>query len=1140
MDSMRTIAIVALYEARTLWRSWFFRIFAGAIVLLLLGLNSLIFSVGQFSTWVFRAVPANVPYVNMLLLNLIQSIVAVILATDFMKRDRSMDTTDVVYIRSMTNTSYVLGKACGNLLVFFCLDAVALACAALFTLFSGGAAPEPAVYVYYACLISLPSLVFCIGLTFFLMSIIRSQPLTLVGMLGLLGLAFFFLPDRLYSLFDFAALRTPLMYSDSVGFGSVPGIAALRAAYLLVGGACVLIAALRLQRLRQSAFASGATLAGAILLSGAAAGAGAFYVHSNLRNDITRAQMIEQHNRQFEAPCISVVREALGISHAGSAIRATAQVTVCNQSGRTIDEYQFRLNPGLAIREIRGSHHVSFRRALDYVFVKPATPLPALALDTIVFVYAGTIDESVCYLDVQPEELARAGTVFFFQKQTRYAFINKRFVLLTPESQFYPQAGAGYSSEHPEVNYTAPAEFSISVTADPALTVISQGVAVRTAGGVTVFCPPKPMPGVSVIIGVYTKRSLAVDSVEYSLLTFAHHDYFKRYFKDLQTDTLVSLIRGLKGDFENRLKFTYPYSRFTMVEVPLQFTEFGRVWTAGHEAMQPEIALLPENGFSLGDADFRSMQRGGFTPRGRDQEVLTPQEQQGMMFQRFVASTFLRDNAGRRLMLRPADRSAAAAQMLQWMPPVSAANANLFVFPEYFSYVVHLHSPSCPVFSLALESYYKKRASGDAPPMMRMFMGGATTDEKVNGALENSGFDQICKDPQNRLLVPDVVQALGDYLFTVLQKNIGDQAFDDFMLALVRQNRFGTLDLDVFCATIQQRFNFDFHPTLQSCYRKHPLPGYLLDNIEASGVRDKTADRFLLRFEIANPESAQGFVKVSVRTGTLGSGRFGGGGGFAGGNRGGTFGGATVDRIISLDPRQCKEIDMMMDQPPRMLSINTLISKNIPATLVHPFDKVEFNPDRAPFDGEKVIRGITAPEPGTVIVDDGDSGFSIEAKPSTGVMNWFKSSSAQPQDRYASVRLFDPPAEWTEAAGPQYYGKYVHSIHYIKAGDGSKRIAWNASIKESGTYEIYAYYGTMGFQRGNGRRQNREALHGAFHYIVHHDDGVENAALDLKDIQNGWNSLGRYHLSPGMAQVELTDQGSQGIVAGDAIKWVKQ
>ncbi len=1137
MNSFRNISTIALYEAKMLWRSWFFRIFAGVILILLIGLNLLIFSVGQFPTWVFRGIPANIPYATVLLINLVQSIIAVILASDFMKRDRSMDTTDVVYIRSMTNTSYVLGKACGNLMLFIFLDAAALLCAALFNFLSGDVPVRLAAYCYYELLISLPTLVFCVGLTFFIMSIIRSQPLSLVALFGLLGLAFFFLPGRLFSIFDFAALRTPFMFSDVIGFGSTGRIIVIRSMYLLIGIALTLSTALQLKRLPQSPIVSRATLIAALLFGCVGLISGTLYVQGNLRNQKSRIHMIERHNRQFGESCVSVAKDDLSIQHAGTTINATARMTLRNETGGPIGEYQFRLNPGLSIREIRGVHPMSFSRNLDYVFVKPINPLSSGAIDTVIFSYAGSIDESACYLDVPPEELALADAVYFFQKHSTPAIINKRMVVLTPESDYYPQAGPGYCSDHPEVNFTALSQFSLSIRTDRELTVVSQGTPERKADGTWVFTPSAAMPGITVIIGVYARQSMVVDSVEYSLLTLAHHDYFRPFFKNIQTDTVASVIRGLKADFENRLKFSYPYSQFSIVEVPLQFTDFSRVWTSGHEAVQPEMVLFPENGFSLSDADFKAIRLSSLNRRGRD-EVVTPQEQQTLMLQRFITSTFIRDNTGRLITLRPVDRAGPAAQMLQWLPPLSAKNADLFIFPEYFSYVVHVLAPICPVFSQALEAYYKKRANGDAAEMLRGFMGGATVDERVNVALQNHGFDSICKDPQNRLLVPDVTRKLGDYLFTVLQKNIGDPAFDDFMQGVVRKNRFGTIDLEDFCVTVKKRFAFDFLPYLQSCYAKRLLPGYLLDNIVANEVRDKTANRFKVRFEISNPESAQGIVRVSVRTRTLGGGRFGGG--FPGGNRGGFPGSdASIDRIIMLAPRQNKEIDIMMDKTPGMLTVNTLISKNIPATLAHPFDKVEFDAEQAPFDGERIMEETTAPDPGIIIIDDEDSGFSIENKSSSaGILNWFRGPSEK--ERFAGMRMFDPPAEWTEAAGPQYYGKYVHSVHYIKAGGGKKRVAWRALIKAGGTYEIFAYYGAMGFQRGNGRGRNRELLSGVYHYIVHHDDGIENATLDFKDIQNGWNSLGRYHLSPGGALVELTDQGSQGAVFGDAIKWEKQ
>ncbi len=84
---------VAAYESKTLFRSWFFRIFAFLALLILFGTN-----MGFFGTkdaqWTFRAIPANLPYVNVLFISVAQAVIAVFLASDFLKRDKKLDTTD--------------------------------------------------------------------------------------------------------------------------------------------------------------------------------------------------------------------------------------------------------------------------------------------------------------------------------------------------------------------------------------------------------------------------------------------------------------------------------------------------------------------------------------------------------------------------------------------------------------------------------------------------------------------------------------------------------------------------------------------------------------------------------------------------------------------------------------------------------------------------------------------------------------------------------------------------------------------------------------------------------------------------------------------------------------------------------------
>ena len=104
MISLHNIFSIAKYERKTLFRSWFFRIFSILSLLVLFGLNfGMVIEGGGSESWAIRAIPSAIPYFNLLILNVAQAVIAVFLASDFLKRDKKLDTTEVIYMRSMTN-----------------------------------------------------------------------------------------------------------------------------------------------------------------------------------------------------------------------------------------------------------------------------------------------------------------------------------------------------------------------------------------------------------------------------------------------------------------------------------------------------------------------------------------------------------------------------------------------------------------------------------------------------------------------------------------------------------------------------------------------------------------------------------------------------------------------------------------------------------------------------------------------------------------------------------------------------------------------------------------------------------------------------------------------------------------------------
>ena len=78
MSFITNIRSVAKYESKILVRSWFFRIFTLLAVVFLGFFNfAMMLMEDNFGLWFVKAVSSNIPYLNLLLLNTGQAVVAV-------------------------------------------------------------------------------------------------------------------------------------------------------------------------------------------------------------------------------------------------------------------------------------------------------------------------------------------------------------------------------------------------------------------------------------------------------------------------------------------------------------------------------------------------------------------------------------------------------------------------------------------------------------------------------------------------------------------------------------------------------------------------------------------------------------------------------------------------------------------------------------------------------------------------------------------------------------------------------------------------------------------------------------------------------------------------------------------------------
>ena len=109
-------------------------------------------------------------------------------------------------------------------------------------------------YLLYFFLISVPTLIFIIGLAIFLMLVLKNQALTFVLLLGYIGLTVFYIEDKFYYLFDYMAYSLPLVKSSIVGFSNWEVILNHRGIYLLAGLAFVFFTISLFRRLPNSSY----------------------------------------------------------------------------------------------------------------------------------------------------------------------------------------------------------------------------------------------------------------------------------------------------------------------------------------------------------------------------------------------------------------------------------------------------------------------------------------------------------------------------------------------------------------------------------------------------------------------------------------------------------------------------------------------------------------------------------------------------------------------------------------------------------------------------------------------------------------------------------------------------------------------
>lgn len=1111
MISIHNIRSIARYETTTLLRSWFFRIFAilAMIFLSFFNFGVLIESNGGAGEWAMKGLPSIIPYVNLLFLNVVQAVIAIFLASDFLKRDKKLDTTEVIYMRPMTNGEYVIGKTLGNLVVFIVLNLIILTIALIFNLITQNTSVNWLAYLYYFLVISVPTLVFIMGLSFLVMSLIRNQAVTFVVLLGYVAISLFYLQDKYYYLFDYMAFNIPLTFSDFVGFGNLSTILVHRGMYLVFGMAFIFYTILLLRRLPHSETMRLFSLVFGTLCLAGGIYLGSLHVGSFLKDQELRAEMIRLNDEYLGTPQLTIANYDIQLEHRGEQIVCEARLDAQNTGNERISTVLFSLNPALKVEQLTVDGQVqAFERKLGLVELTGLSVRPGQQLE-ITFSYAGKINEAACFLDIDDETRQEAYRNFMYQIDKRHAFITPDYVLLTRENNWYPIPGAGFGVKNKQWLSRQFSTYRLEVSSRPGLTAISQGLVEETEGRF-LFTNSHAQSQISLAIGPYERMNKEIDGLDFNIYYRKGHDYFSGFFEEIK-DTIPGVITEVIQDFERDVDLYYPFERLDLVEVPVQFYSYERILSGAREQIQPEMILFPEKGLLVGEADFngRLNQRRRFG--GRNDENLTTAEKKVQVFQNFLG-TFTREQG------RP-DFNRSQGEL-----EVEETQNAFYAFPLFYNYAYYIRSERWPVADRVFEAY-KKQSTGDMRMGWMRDLQGMSEDEQANLALLSRSFEEILDDPDEKQIIDNVIQQKGKALFSIIKTKAEDEAFEDFLYDYLREVKFTASSIEDFNEAIWEEFGIDLIPYMEDWFSSTRLPAFLVGPVDAVNVLDGDQLKTMVKFKISNTEDVEGIVSVDFRLGGGPGGRFGGMGGSP----------ETISKLIRLEGNQTKEVSYLLNGTPRGANVNTLTSKNIPSEIRLPLDNIEEDKKAIPYEGERIVdQPVRIAEDNEIILDNEDPGFEVRGEAETSLLRKLLIKEEKSTGKYAGFSSWRAPRTWTLTTHSSFYGAYIRSAYYLRSGQGDKVATWNVPLSEVGYYQVYAYV------YKDNRRGRRGGDDGEYHFIVHHDDGDEEVLVDLKTAEEGWNHLGGYYFSPDTAKIELTNQSTGRMVVADAVKLIKQ
>ena len=1111
MISIKSILTISSYEGRVLWRNWFFRIVA------LMGVGFLtIFNLAVFSALDTPALSelANgwiLPYASLAMISIPQAAAVIFLATGLIKKDKKLDTNEVFFVRPITHLDYVLGKALALFKLFFLLNLVLLCIPLIVGLTNPMATVNPVAFIVYPLLTSVPSIVFTTGIAFLLVTVIRNQPIAIVLLIGVAGVQLIYYFDKFSNILDFTAFRIPMLASEMSGFVDIGFALWQRTFYFLTGIAFLFITAFLLERLSGHKASHTATaLVGLVLLLLSSLMMVNLWDMRQAPID-SRQEMIAVNGRWTNVPNVEVISHEITLAWSDNEIISTSDLTVNNGTPEVLDTIYFTLNPGLVVDALFiNDEPIEFNRELQVVSASKGIHIQPGQNIKVQIKYHGGIMESAAHLEVDQKRYQHANEFLIFSLQKKYGFLEDDYVLLTKDVLWYPDTEVGYNRKSVSKERSSFIDFALNVKAPAGKTPVSQG-ALTITGDVYKFKPEYPLSQISLAIGDYVKEEITVKNVAYSVYHYPKNDFFLKQLDQL-ADTLSYLITDVVNEYEDAQKLSYPFKRLQFVEVPHQFTSYNKIYESHQAYLQPETVYWPEEGGEIWQFDFRRQLRDMDRQAARTNQVLTDKQKQANVFNDLIRKVFTKQ-IGTRWVNEGRDFD----------------NADYSLFPNYYDFNSGVVSKDWTLLNRSIATYLRtdKQVQND---YSRNINGISFTEEcntlmraaSINKILTEAEFSKISKS----------VNLKSEYLFCYLGQIIGEDNFKSFLYDWVNTHQHQLTNYWDFRKAILARFSVDVDPVIRKVYSETSQPAFEILEVQKYEVLDGDRKRYQVLVKAKNSGDSDGVLEVKFDSKEAS-------------DDDDYYYSRVNEEVVEEAPGrlsvikegETKLLGFVLDEKPSDITINTIISRNIPSVINLSLGTLSRRDGGLLFDGERVIDKRVDAGHAEVIVDNEDPGFSnfSPIKP-TMLKAWLDGRDTVDQKYYGSwSRSY---SKWLATTGSDFYGSVIRSAHFTRSGDGEKIATWTPVLEEDGFYDVYVYMKGKNQNEFQGRDGDNKQFD--YHYIVRNGDGTDNITYNISNAEPGWNYLGSYYFNKTGGSVSLTDECELRTVYADAVKFVKQ